>query len=99
MMYSKDSANFFAVTTGTLISEMMENNGLSNHDAASKIQMSDDEFEELPEGEIPVTAEIADKLSKVFRISADTILKFESRYRKDLENVNQENAEFILEPA
>ncbi len=99
MMYSKDSKNYFAIAPGTLISEVMENKGISSHEVARQIHLTDQEFDELLEGNIDLTDKLAESLAEVLNISKSWILSFEAKYRKDLEVVNKENAVLILEPA
>ncbi|MBQ6503678.1 MAG: helix-turn-helix domain-containing protein [Flexilinea sp.] len=99
MMYSKDSENYFAITPGTLISEVMENKGLSSHEVAEQIHLSDQEFSELLKGDFDLDDVTIDALSKALGISVSLLNTFYDKYQEDLEIVNQENAALILEPA
>lgn len=99
MMYSKDSKNYFAIAPGTLISEVMENKGISSHEVARRIHLTDQEFDELLEGNNDLTDKLAESLAEVLNISKSWILSFEAKYHKDIEVVNKENAVLILEPA
>ena len=72
------------IPPGKTVLEGMEYHGMTRLELADKIDLSPQALDELIEGEIPMTQDIAEKLEDVLSIPAHMLLRLEERYRRTL---------------
>ncbi len=89
--HSKMSENYIAVPPGATIEEQIEDCNMTKQEFVEKMGMSERFIDELIDGNILLTNEIAMKLEEVLGVDAFYWSGLERRYREDLEKVNREN--------
>jgi HTH-type transcriptional regulator / antitoxin HigA len=89
--HAKMSENYIAVPPGTTIEEQLEIGGITKQEFVNKMGMSERFIDELIDGNVPLTDEIAIKLEKVLGGAAYFWNNLEKGYREDLAKVNEEN--------
>ncbi len=89
--HAKISENYIAVPPGTTIEEQLEIYGMTKQEFTEKMDMPGHFIDDLIDGNVSLTNEIASKLEKVLGGSADFWSRLESAYREDLAKVNEEN--------
>lgn len=100
-MSIKHSKNFIAVPPGRAILDAMKNQEFTFAEMTKLLNVSDEYFYDLIEGDAPLTDSIAEKLEDIFEIpnSASFWKKREKQYRDKLKLIEQENSIPILETA
>ena len=98
-MAVKHSKSYIAVPPGKVIREVMDNRGISFDELVQYLEVSDTFIYDLLEGDVELTAEIANKLELLFDVPASFWMNYEKIYREKLEKVNAENKTLIMEPA
>lgn len=100
-MAIKHSEHYIAVPPGRAILDAMNDQEFSCAEMAKLLNVSDEYFYDLIEGDAPLTDTIADKLEEIFEIpnTASFWKKREQQYRDKLKLINQENSISILETA
>ena len=73
-----------AIPPGEIVLEGMEHHCMTRNELAEKIGLSSQTFNELVEGNIPMTQDIAEKLENVLSIPAYMLVRLEERYRRTL---------------
>ena len=71
-----------AIPPGETVLEGMERHGMTRSELAEKIGLSSRTLNELIEGNIPMTQDIAEKLENVLSIPAYMLVRLEGRYRR-----------------
>lgn len=89
--HAKISENYIAVPPGTTIEEQLEICGMTKQEFTEKMGMSERFIDDLIDGNVPLTNEIALKLERVLGGAAYFWRGLERSYREDLEKVNKEN--------
>lgn len=69
---------------GETIKELLEANNESQQDLADQLGMKLKSVNDILNGKVPITIEIADKLEKIFKINATFWNNLELNYRKKL---------------
>ena len=72
------------IPPGETVLEGMEYRGMTRLELVDKIGLSPQALDELIEGEIPMTQDIAENLEDVLSIPAYMLLRLEERYRRTL---------------
>lgn len=80
----------YAVAPGEYLEEWIEDNGLSQQDAAERLGYSRKHVNEIVNGRAPITADTAARLQRVVGIPADAWLRYEAAYRADLARIADE---------
>lgn len=98
-MSIKHSEHYIAVPPGRAILDVMKNQEFTHTEMAKLLNVSEEYFYDLLEGDAPLTDSIAEKLEQIFEIpnSAEFWKNRERKYREKLELIKQENATPILE--
>ena len=91
-LITKKSENYCAIPTGNLIAEVIENTGMDENEFVKQTGLSDDDFYNLREGNTFLTSTLAETIGNVLHISSEWLLAFDAKYRRDLLNVERENA-------
>ncbi len=73
-----------AIPPGETVLEGMEHHGMTRNQLAEKIGLSSKTLNELIEGNMPITQDIAEKLENVLSIPAYMLVRLEERYRRTL---------------
>lgn len=81
---AQDLLSDLPIPTGETVLEGIEYLGMTKHELAENIGMSPQSLDELIEGEMPVTQQIAEELEQVLGIPAYMLVKLEERYRRTL---------------
>ncbi len=89
MVESKDT---IATPPGTIIQEQLESLGISQQVFADRMDLSEAKVEQLIQGELHLTQEIAIKLENVLGVPENFWQTLEEIYRQKLERVARENA-------
>ena len=77
----QESVSDLAIPPGETVLEGMEHHGMTRSELAEKIGLSSRTLNELIEGNIPMTQDIAEKLENVLSIPAYMLIRLEERYR------------------
>ena len=73
-----------AIPPGETVLEGMEHHAMTRNQLADKIGLSTNTLNELIEGNMPMTQDIAEKLENVLSIPAYMLVRLEERYRRTL---------------
>lgn len=100
-MAIKHSEHYIAVPPGKAILDTMNNQEFTFSEMAKLLDVSDEYFYDLIEGDAPLTDEIAEKLEVIFEVpnTASFWKKREQQYRDKLKLIKEENFIPILESA
>ena len=98
-MAYKESESYIATPPGEFLKELMSTQDISAREISALLDMPLSDFYNLLEGDSPLTKEIADALGERFSFTPEFWMNWERGYRKDLEEVNRENACLMLQPA
>lgn len=82
----------YAVAPGAYLEEWLDEEGMTQGDAARRLGYSRKQINEIVNGRAPVTAETATRLARLTTIPADAWLRYESLYRADLARIRDEHA-------
>lgn len=82
----------YAVAPGEYLQEWLDETGVTQNDAASRLGCSRKQVNDLVHGRAPITAETAIKLERLTGIPVDSWMRFEARYRADLARLKDESA-------
>ena len=82
----KKSNSFLATPPGATIKEQLEDKDMSRSVFAALMEMSEKQVQNLLQGDIPLTADIAKRLEYVLGPPASFWLNLESIYREKLLN-------------
>jgi len=74
---------------GEVIAEKIDEMGIDAVELAQRCELPQEMIQKLLKAEIPFTKEIAEKIEKVTRMSAEGMMRLETRYRNDLEFVQR----------
>ena len=78
-----------AIPPGTTIKEQLKNRGMTQRDFAFRMNMPDADTNQLLNGDMPLTIEIALKLENVFGLSASFWINLEKIYREKLARIKK----------
>ena len=92
-----ESKTYIASPPGETISEMMEDQRITQMDLAARMGVSEMLIHDLISGEGQLTEQTAGQLSKALGMDAQFWLNLERYYREDLAKVTQENAQEVYE--
>lgn len=91
LYHARMSENYVAIPPGTTIEEQIEDCNMTKQEFAKKMGMSECFIDDLIDGNVLLTNEIAAKLEKVLGVDAYFWKNLEAGYREDLVKVNREN--------
>ena len=86
------SQNCIATPPGATIKEQLDDKGIGQKEFAVKMDMSEELAEELIQGNMLLTPEIADRLESIFGVPAEFWNKMEEIYRRKIAKVKTEIA-------
>ena len=78
---------------GEVIAEKIFEMGIDDAELARRCELSLETIQQLLKAETPLTKDVADKIEKVTWMNADGMIRLETRYRNDLEFM-QQNPDF-----
>lgn len=84
------STTKYAVAPGAYLDEWLENEHMTQGEAAARLGCSRKQVNEIINGHAPVTAETASRLARLTGIPTDAWLRYESLYRADLTRIRDE---------
>ena len=86
------SQNYIAMPPGTTITEQLDDKGIGQKEFAVKMDMSEELAEELIQGIMLLTPEIAARLEFIFGVPAEFWNKMEKIYRDKIVKIEAEKA-------
>lgn len=98
-MAVRRSENHITIPTGELIKDIMLNNSIPGIVVQKALDLNNEEFWNLMEGDLTLDRNMADNLGKLFGGPSSLFTNWEKSYREKLTLVNQENAALVLEGA
>lgn len=81
---AQDPLSALPISPGETVLEGMEYHAMTRLELADKIGLSAHTLDELIEGELPMTADLAEKLENALSIPAYMLIRLEERYRRAL---------------
>lgn len=82
----------YAVAPGEFLAEWLDDNAMTQQQAAARLGVSRKHVNEIVNGHAPVTGETAIRLARLTDIPVDSWLRFEATYRGDLARLHDEAA-------
>lgn len=86
------AAQHYAVAPGAYLKEWLEDEGLTQSEAAARLGVSRKTVNGIVKGSQPISQETAIKLGRVTGIPADAWARYEAKYRADLAALEDEKA-------
>lgn len=86
-----NSQTYIAVPPGETIKEQLEIYGISKQEFTKRMAMPENFIDDLLDGNVILTSEIADKVEKAMGLPAKILLRLEKSYREKIKLVNAEN--------
>ena len=80
----------YAVAPGAYLEEWLEDQGMSQGQAAARLGYSRKQINEVVNGRAPVTAQTATRLARLTGIPVEAWLRYEALYRADLARIRDE---------
>ena len=86
------SRSYIAIPPGATIKEQLENREMSQKEFATRMDMSEKHISHLINGDVKLTADVANRLEMVLGLPARFWNNLEALYREKLSKVEEENA-------
>lgn len=86
------TAQHYAVAPGAYLKEWLDDEGITQTEAATRLDVSRKTVNGIVKGSQPISQETAIKLGRVTNIPADAWARYEAKYRADLAAVEDERA-------
>ena len=90
-MSDRESRTYIATPPGRIIEDQISDREMTREEVAVQMEISEKHLNRLINGDVVLTANIANKLEVVFGIPANFWLKYEAVYRDKLKKVQREN--------
>lgn len=84
-----ESSKYIAIPPGETIKELLSDRGISENIFAERMQMTKKQVDELLEGDVPLTLEIASRLEVVLGVPANFWSRLELIYQNTLANIKK----------